>query len=93
VLTYVLSSGPFIKVGRACDVRVRVAALQIGNPIAIEIVSVIAGDLERVAHELLAANGIRRVRGEWFEDGTRARELLWTLGFEGDGFAFQEAAH
>jgi hypothetical protein len=66
---YFIRSGdrPLVKIGWAVDVRVRVAALQSGNPDPLEVITAVPGTqlVEREWHRLLAPH---RVRGEWFAE-------------------------
>ena len=62
-----------IKVGKSVNVPERIAELQTGSPANLEIVHIIKGDHEKQIHALLAEFA---VRGEWFKDGERQRDLL-----------------
>ena len=64
IKTYLISCGPFFKVGIAADPESRVGALQTGNPFNIRLVSVIDGNHETPIHKMLDEC---RVRGEWFD--------------------------
>lgn len=55
-----------VKVGRTTDVDRRVAELQTSHHSTLEVIGVVAGDVEQAIHRELDALGKRR-RGEWFD--------------------------
>jgi hypothetical protein len=63
------------KIGKADDVRRRVANLQTGCPYPLEVVNVFDGG-ERLEGEMHEWFGHRRVHGEWFEIGRAAAAFL-----------------
>lgn len=66
---YIVSAGPFVKIGKANDVDKRIASMQTGSPYEIEFIHSsevpleCAHDVEREAHSALSEY---RFRGEWF---------------------------
>ncbi len=80
VITYAAGCGAFVKVGRCVNLERRIASLQTGNPLVIEVLGWVDEDIEHSTHRLLAQHSVPRVRGEWFQDSPRLRELLWARG-------------
>ena len=78
--TYALKCGQFIKVGRTDNVHRRLRQIQTANPNRVYLLGYIDEDCEREAHQWLAECGVRRVRGEWFEDGDQTRDALMAVG-------------
>lgn len=64
-LTYVIRSGPFVKIGTSSDIEKRVRELRISNPHEVEAVAVLAGGraVEGSLHRRFKAY---RHRHEWF---------------------------
>lgn len=67
---YIISCGPFVKVGFSFDVESRISALQLSSPYSLDLEYLSnarslmdSRDLERRIHNTLDAC---RVRGEWF---------------------------
>ncbi len=81
---YVLSAGPFVKVGRTKDPGHRIKALSIQLPFPVEIEAVIPCEnhvrAERYLHWLMK---VKRVNGEWFDLSgdpymlPMLRDLVW----------------
>jgi hypothetical protein len=61
--TYIVRAGDTMKIGRSENARARIAELQTGNPVELEIVKILVGDYESGLHEALADY---HIRGEWF---------------------------
>jgi hypothetical protein len=80
IFTYVMKCESFLKIGRCNHLLRRVKSVQVGSPFEVNLIGFIVGDSERRTHVTLINNGVRRVRGEWFEDTPRAREILWAVG-------------
>lgn len=74
---YLISSGPYVKIGIANDVENRIASLQTGNPIELKVMSCFefqnSSLVERVLHQKCAS---QRVRGEWFDLSTHEVEEI-----------------
>lgn len=66
LVIYFIRGGDMVKIGITRDVDERLAALQTGSPVPLEVIGVMVGDaaLESALHELFAA---QRRHGEWFE--------------------------
>jgi hypothetical protein len=79
-LTYVVSDGEFLKIGRATDAAKRIASLQTGNPRRLVLLGVVARNIEQRIHECLGLRGVQRHVGEWFDDNAVARDLLARAG-------------
>lgn len=75
---YVVQSGTAIKVGKATNVYERVATLQCGNPVTLELLHALPGDyeLESRLHRDLRPH---RIRNEWF-DGPACEKTLQFIG-------------
>lgn len=78
--TYALAVPGFIKVGKATNVARRVCTIQAANPHRIELLGFVRYDIELKMHRVLVDAGVKRVRGEWFEDTPRARVVLAAFG-------------
>lgn len=83
--TYAISNGRAIKVGRAHDIRARLATLQTANPERLKLVATHQCDIESFAHARLEEQGVKRLSGEWFEQSEFALNELGAIGF-----AFEE---
>jgi hypothetical protein len=63
-----------IKIGRAIDPLQRLAELQTGSPVKLELLAVLRGDHEAMLHRKFAD---LRIHGEWFRPGMRLDYYLW----------------
>jgi len=75
-VTYAVSDGQFLKVGRASDPEKRLASLQTGNPRRLILLGSVPRNVERQIHECMGLRGVARHVGEWFDDNAIARDLL-----------------
>lgn len=80
VFTYVMVCEGFLKIGRATHLTRRLSTVQTGCPFEVRLVGFIAEDIESETHKRLGMSGIKRVRGEWFQDTEYARDILWAVG-------------
>jgi hypothetical protein len=66
---------PFVKIGFAGSVRARIAALQIGSPYRLKVLTTFHGNMEdeSTLHEILARY---RASGEWFHWARPIHELI-----------------
>lgn len=78
--TYAIACGEFVKVGKSKDVNRRIQSLRTSNPLPIVLLGIIDGDWEDVVHAELVIDGVRRVRGEWFEYTEIALQYLRMFG-------------
>ena len=61
--TYLIRSGDYCKIGKAVNVRKRLAELQCGNPLPLDLIHAHGHDCEKELHERFAP---MREKGEWF---------------------------
>jgi hypothetical protein len=83
MVTYAFVCEGFLKVGRTERIDRRIRQVQLGCPFPVSILGSMDGDVERDAHVLLRDAGVRRLHGEWFEDGLTARDVLSAIGIIG----------
>jgi hypothetical protein len=83
-LTYVISDGEYLKVGRAKDLAVRLSSLQGGNPRRLRIYSFVSRDIERDVHQALRYDGRYQrywvIGSEWYFDVREIRDELARFG-------------
>lgn len=67
VSTYIIRNpqSGLIKIGKTCHLKTRIASLQTGSGIDLQVLAVIDGDIERDLHKTFSD---LRVHGEWFKD-------------------------
>lgn len=70
-----------VKVGRTRDLASRLAKLQTGHHVELEVIGFVAGDVESAVHEELDDLG-KRVRGEWFELDQETVDALGRYGIK-----------
>lgn len=63
MLTYFVSDGPRVKIGKTKNFNQRFASLQSAQGIPLQVLLLLEGDLEKPLHEQFA---VHRIRGEWF---------------------------
>lgn len=78
--TYAITTGRFLKVGKATNVDVRMRSLQTSNPERLELLAAVDRDIEREVHESLERADVRRMVGEWFVDCSQSRDVLRSFG-------------
>lgn len=65
--TYIIKNplSGLIKIGRTCDLKMRMQALQCGAGVPLDVLAVIPGDIEKSLHSKFSKY---QVHGEWFSD-------------------------
>ncbi len=79
--TYAIRDGGWVKIGKAANVKGRLATLQTSTPHRLELLAIAPRDIESLTHKQLEFENVWRNVGEWFEDTETTRRILWSLGF------------
>jgi hypothetical protein len=72
---YAIQSGGYVKIGLALNVRTRLSTLQVGNPVKLRLIGLMAGTKEDEA-EIHAELGAHYHFGEWFELNPSVEDVL-----------------
>ena len=78
--TYAVTDGEFVKVGRTWHLPRRLIAIQVACPRRLRLLGFVASDIERRVHVQLAAVGVVRIVGEWFDFNEKTIEVLTSAG-------------